>query len=523
MDTGTTTNGYPTRHLEDAGGSLSYCVTMPSAMVLFTVVPRYRPRSHDNYLLGKVLSVMSSSVSVEDAPLNSFHKRLAVYSAGGPFLDGYVLSIIGVALVQASPTLHMSAAWEGAVGASALVGIFFGGFLGGWLTDKFGRQTLYTIDLIAIIVCSVAQYWVEGALALFVLRLLIGIAVGADYPIATSLLAEFTPRRYRGPLLGMLIVMWFVGAAAAYVVGEILLHAGPDGWRWMLVSAAFPATVFVIMRHGTPESPRWLVNKGRIEEAQAVIQKVLGEGAKLSDTQLETKPGKVGIAALVRSGYSSRMIFITIFWTCSIVPLFAVYAFAPKILDALGLTGPLANVGSAAITLFFLVGTLAAALLVNKLGRRALILHSFLWSGLALLMLGVFPAGSVYVILGLFLTYAIFIGGTQILQWVYPNELFPTEIRGTAVGLASSLSRIGAAVGTYLVPVALSTLGIGTTMLIAAAVTLVGFVISWKMALETSGLDLDESSALWSTTRRHRAGHSDDGAARLDSRQTPHQ
>ena len=207
---------------------------------------------------------LSPATAVEDAPLSSFHKRLTLYSAGGPFLDGYVLSIIGVALVQVTPALQLSASWQGLIGAAALIGMFVGGVVGGWLTDRFGRQVLYTLDLVAIIFCSIAQSWVSDSLSLCILRLLIGIAVGADYPIATSLLTEFTPARYRGPLIGVLIVMWFVGAAVAYIVGELLLRLGPDGWRWMLASAALPATVFVIMRHGTPESPLWLMEKGRM-------------------------------------------------------------------------------------------------------------------------------------------------------------------------------------------------------------------------------------------------------------------
>lgn len=145
--------------------------------------------------------------AVDDAPLSGFHKRLALYSSGGPFLDGYSLSIIAVAMMQISPQLHVSAIWEGLLGASALIGIFIGGGIGGYLTDIFGRQTLYTIDLVAIIACSVLQFFVGDVAILFVLRLAIGIAVGADYPIATSLLAEFTPRRFRGPLLGGLVVM----------------------------------------------------------------------------------------------------------------------------------------------------------------------------------------------------------------------------------------------------------------------------------------------------------------------------
>ena len=432
----------------------------------------------------------------DDAPLNRFHKRLAVYSAGGPFLDGYVLSIIGVALVQATPQLGLSPLWQGLIGASALVGIFFGGFLGGWLTDKFGRQMLYTLDLILIIVCSVAQFWVRTALVLFLLRMLIGVAVGADYPIASSLLTEFTPKRHRGPLVGGLIAMWFVGAAVAYVVGELLLSVGPDGWRWMLVSAAFPATVFVLMRHGTPESPRWLAKKGRVDEAMAVLRQVYEEAVTLSHLESFGGEHPVGMKALFRSGYAARLLFITLFWTCSIVPLFAIYAFGPEILGALHLTGSMGNYGSAAITVLFLVGCLASLFFTNKLGRRLLLLHSFFWSGLALLMLGLFPNTSPYIILLLFCAYALFIGGTQVLQFIYPNELFPTEIRGTAVGLGSSLSRVGAAVGTYLVPVSIQALGIGTTMLIAAGITLAGFLACLPMAPETKDKSLEASAAL---------------------------
>lgn len=440
---------------------------------------------------------MSAGHPLDDAPLSAFHKRLALYASGGPFLDGYVLSIIGVALVQISPAFNMSTAQEGLVGASALIGIFLGAFVGGWLTDKFGRQVLFTIDLALIIACSIAQFFVGDVLWLVVLRLLIGMAVGADYPIATSLLAEFSPRKWRGPLLGAFVAMWFVGAVAAYIVGEILVHFD-GGWRWMLASPAVPAILIVLARLGTPESPRWLLKKGRVEEANAVLVKVFGPGASVEDLPEEVSEN-LRIGALIKGGYGKRMAFITIFWTCSIVPLFAVYAFGPKILGALGLTGALANYGSAFITLMFLVGCIVGLVLVNRMGRRTLIIHSFAWAGLALLLLGLFPNASAWIVLALFAGYAVTIGGTQILQWIYPNELFPTEIRGSAVGLASSLSRIGAAVGTYLVPVSLSHLGTGATMIVGAVITFIGAGVSIMWAPETRDMTLGESCAVNST------------------------
>ncbi|MFJ9993495.1 MFS transporter [Pseudomonas putida] len=438
-----------------------------------------------------------SKRSVEDAPLNAFHRKLAVYSAGGPFLDGYVLSIIGVAMLQITNALHLSAFWEGLIAASALIGVFLGGFLGGWFTDKYGRKVLYLVDLIAIIAFSVAQFWVESALALFIWRLLIGIAVGADYPIATSLLAEFLPRKQRGPLLAAMVLMWFAGAAVAYFVGEVLLRvAGEDGWRWVLASALVPGVLFLIARSGTPESPRWLLSKGRVEEADAVIKKVYGNDYSISDLPEPSQQNPVSVWSLFHSGYGRRMAFITLFWTCAIVPLFAIYAFAPKVLQALKLTGDWAAYGSIAITVLFTLGCLLATRLINRLGRRKMLIHSFLWSGMALLLLGLFPDASPTTVLVLFGAYAVLIGGAQVLEYVYPNELFPTEIRASAVGLATSLSRIGAAVGTYLVPISLVSLGVANTMFAAALVSLFGALISWWLAPETSKLDLQQAAAL---------------------------
>lgn len=437
----------------------------------------------------------SAGTTLDDAPLSRFHKKLALYSSGGPFLDGYVLSVIGVAMVQISDQQHLSDSWQGLIGASALIGVFLGAYAGGRLTDRFGRQALYTVDLIAIIFCSVLQFWADDPVWLFVLRLLIGVAVGADYPIATSLLAEFAPRRYRGPLLGALVVMWFVGAAVAYIVGEVLLRTGDDGWRWMLASAALPALVIVLLRLGTPESPRWLAGKGRTAEAEAVLKQVFGPQATIADLGEEERE-EVDVRAMVRSGYGGRMLYISVFWTCSVIPLFAVYAFGPKILGALNLEGSLANVGEAAITVLFLLGCLLALAFVNRIGRRSLVIHSFVWSGLALLLLGLFPDAPSWVVMSLFAAYAVIIGGTQILQWIYPNELFPTSVRGSAVGLASSASRVGSAVGTYLVPMALTHWGIGGTMLAAAGINAVGAVVSVLWAPETRGMSLEESASL---------------------------
>ncbi|MBS0882017.1 MFS transporter [Pantoea sp. JGM49] len=440
---------------------------------------------------------MSNNMSVEDVPISRFHRLLTVRSGGGSFVDGYVLSIIGIAMTKVSPALGLSPLWEGLIAASALIGIFFGGFMGGVLTDRLGRRMIYFVGPTLFIVCSLAQFWVQSGETLFALRFMTGVAVGIEYPVATAFLVEFMPKKSRGPCLASLTILWFAGAATAYLVGEALLNfGGVEAWRYTLASTAVIGALLFIVRMGTPESPRWLISKGRHQEAEAVIRRVYGDRFSLKNLPPQPENNHLSFGSLLHSGYGKRMAFVTIFWTCSVIPVFAVYAFAPKVLQALHLSGDWASYGSIAITLLFVVGCMIGTRLVNSLGRRKLLLHSFLWSGLALLLLGALRDGPSMIILLMFGAYALFIGGAQVLQLVYPNEIFPTEIRAGAVGIGTSMSRIGAAVGTYLVPISLQTIGIGSTMYIAAGITFIGLIVSWFLAPETASRNLDDAASL---------------------------
>jgi putative MFS transporter len=440
---------------------------------------------------------MTKNISIEDVPLNGFHQLLSIRSGGGWVLDGYVLSIIGVAMVQFSAALDLSSFWQGMIAASALIGIFCGGFFGGVLTGHLGRKKLYFVGPTLFALCSLAQYWADSGMMLFICRFLIGIGVGFEYPVASSLLVEFMPKKHRGPRLAMLTILWFAGAALAYIVGNIILNSGHENaWRLVLASPAAIGVILILLRMGTPESPRWLLSKGRKEEAERIIKQVYGPSFSLRNLPEQADEKKVSLGDLLHSGYGKRMLFVAVFWSCSVVPVFAVYSFAPKVLQALNLKGAWASYGSVCITLMFVIGCVIATRLINVMGRRSMVIHSFLWSGLALLGLGAFSDSAEVLVLVLFGAYAVFIGGAQVLQLVYPNELFPTEIRSAAVELGASLSRVGAAVGTWLVPMALNSIGIGNTMFAAAGVTLLGLLVSLLLAPETRSLSLQEAASL---------------------------
>lgn len=436
-------------------------------------------------------------MSLEEAPLNQYHKSLTVRAGSGWFIDGYILSIIGVVLIHFSNELGLDSFWQGVIAAASIIGICLGGVAGGLLTDKFGRSKLFLIPPLLFIIFSITQYFVQSVEALFSCRLLIGIGVGIEYTVGSSLLTEFLPKKSRGPRISSLVVLWFIGAAFSYWVGHsILSYMGSEGWRLVLASPAVIGLIILLMRLKTFESPRWLLSQGRNAEAETIIKTVYGSSFSTENINYEKAEKKLTLKTLIYKNYLSRLIFVSIFWACSVMPVFAVYSFAPRLLEALNFQGEWSTYGSVFLTTLFVAGCWLGAVLINKMGRRRMLMHSFLWSLIALVGLGYFAEASPFVVLFFFGTYAICIGGAQILTIVYPNEIFPTEVRAMAVGVCTSLSKVGVVIGTWLAPIAIDTIGIENTMYVAAIINLIGLVISFIYAIETSHLSLEEASAI---------------------------
>ncbi len=435
-----------------------------------------------------------TSHSIDDARMNSFLRKVVVFSAGGSFLDGYVLSIIGVALVQLVVHLNLSATDSAAIGAAAMVGILVGSLIGGRLTDSLGRRTMFIIDITAIGLASIACVFISEVWHLVALRFLMGVFIGADYPIATSLIAEFVPRKQRATGMGTVSAAWYLGATVAAFVGFALINVD-GGWRWMLGSGIIPCVALLIGRHNIPESPRWLAQRGRVEEAKAVLARVYTDQVDLIiEDNVATK---TDIRKIFHKGYFARILFLGLLILCQVVPMFAMYTFGPSILAALGLgSGSTAILGEAVISTVFLIGSIPAMFWLNSFGRRKLLIGSLALMALGLLIPGVAPAAPIIVIIIAFSIYAFFSGGPGILQWLYPNELFPTDIRASAVGMAIAISRVGTIISTYGLPIFLERFGIGATMLVGCGLLVLALVLSIFMAPETRQLTLNQASAL---------------------------
>jgi putative MFS transporter len=394
----------------------------------------------------------------------SGRRGLLVYANAGLFCDGYILSSIGIALVAMPSRFHLDAASTGLIGAATLFGILIGAPLFGRYTDRVGRRALLIFDLCFFIVACVAQAFVTNVAQLVALRFALGLAIGADYPIAAALVAESVEQRVRGAAVNSMQVAWFLGAAVAYVAGYALLrHAGADSWRWILASPAVFAAVGLALRAGAPESPMWLASRERGETERTPF------------------------AAIFSREHRGALAFVSAMWLLQVVPLFAIYAFAPAVLAALGLRNDNSPAGSVAIVAGFLIGSLLSLPLVERWGRRPLCILGFAAGTLAFALLA--HAGQALVVI-CFVTYAIGIGAAAGLELTYPVELFPTPIRASATGFAAAVSRVGAFVGTFALPSALARYGISSVVWTAFALSLIGLAISLRWAPETKELGI---------------------------------
>ena len=178
---------------------------------------------------------------------------------------------------------------------------------------------------------------------------------------------------------------------------------------------------------------------------------------------------------------------------CNVAPYFAIGTFAPIVLKHLGLEDGLT--GGLALNATAVFGTLTAAALIERVGRRKLAIPPFYISTVALLLVALFSHASPTLIEVCFLTFSFVNAVSSTLIGVYPGEVFPTAIRGVGVGFATAFSRVGAAVGRFLLPASLDTLGVATTVFIAAVICLVGGVVPQMLAPETMGKSLSETSA----------------------------
>jgi MFS transporter, putative metabolite transport protein len=429
----------------------------------------------------------------DTAHRGGFLRKVTVATGGGMFIDGFVFASFAAALAGAgmSRTLGDSGFWSWLISPSTLIGTFIGGLTLGWVTDKVGRRPMFTIDLSVFLACALLMFAVTATWQVSALGLLMGIAIGADYSIGSPLLAEFTEEEKRGHYLGLLEILWNVGYVAGYLVGYLVNTYQPGAWRFILAASAVPAIICLIIRHGLPESPRWLLSKGRSDEAYDIIDAELGRDRR-ADFEHEQEE-ETNFRLLFSPDYLRRTVFACLFWAAIVTPYFALTFFQADVLKDLGL-GSGALIGALLGTCVALAGAAIGWLLVDRVGRRPLLILPMFGCAVCLAVAAFAAQLPTVVGAAAFFGYLLSYGPMSILPGIYPEEVFPTSVRTSGVGLASSASRVGAAIGTFALPVVIAHLGLSWALGAMALVSLLGGVMSLAWAPETARKSLAETS-----------------------------
>ncbi len=441
--------------------------------------------------------------ALDNAKTGKIHYKIAALSAAGTLLDGYDISIIAVALLLLYniPAFGLVTPLAKAlIAASTLIGMIFGGIVFGYITDLKGRKTMYMFDMAIFIVMTIIISLSFNFASLFISRLILGVALGADYAISPAIIAEFTPVKSRGKLLVTNVLFWSVGAAVAVFTGYALLPLGSVAWRYMFILGVIPAAVVFYLRKDIPESARWLVKSGDIERAQEVERSVTGKHDSLKDLL----PRKSSIKELFSKKYLKSTIFVAVFWFCMDVTYYGIAIFSPTILSILGLTSQLAVLGAGVFDVFSIIGGIIALLVIDRLGRRLITIIGFTGTTASLVILGIvtyfvpkfsIDAAIAPIIFGTFLVFELIQNvGPGTTDFVYPIELFPTSERATAQGFGTSVSRVGAVLGITTFPFIVLSFGISGSLFFFGAFALIGLLVTILLAPETGGKSLEASS-----------------------------
>jgi len=441
--------------------------------------------------------------ALDEAPLSRFHLRAVLTAGTGFFTDAYDLFIIGTALALIKVEYHPSAVVIGLVGSTALLAAFIGSTVFGRIADIFGRKKIYGLEAAIMAVAAVGSALAPNLAWLIVWRFVLGIGIGGDYPVSAVLMSEYSNRKNRGRLVGMVFSMQALGLIAGPLVALVILGLGVNhdiAWRLMLGLGAIPALAVIYLRRTLPESPRYRAQvQGRAEEAAEAIRRY-SKGVVDAGSRAVGRQVRLGL----RQFLSNPRYLVLLLGTAGCWFMFD-YAFygntisTPLILKAVVPHASLITDTAIALLIFTIAaapGYLLAFLTVDRIGHRRLQYIGFTVMGLAFLAIGVIP-GLTTLIVPFVLVYGISYFFTEFgpntTTFLLASELYPVSARTTGHGISAGLAKVGAFAGTLTFPLVSGSLGLAGVMSIAAGTAGVGLLLT-RLLPEPAGKSLEEVS-----------------------------
>ncbi len=413
---------------------------------------------------------LSRAARLDRLPYTRQHHRLLIGSGIGWALDAMDVGLISFVMAALAVQWHLdreTLSWIGSVG---FVGMAVGAGLGGLLADRIGRRQVFALTLLVYGLATGAAAISWSVAALIVFRFIVGLGLGAELPVASTLVSEYAPARIRGRMVVILEAFWALGWLLAALIGYLIIPLGDAGWRWALALGMVPALWAIVVRLHLPESVRFLERRGRHDEAEEAVRAfessppVLG---RLFAPAAEALPPDAADAAIrseaaVTAGSSvwsrplaGRTAALWIIWFGINLSYYGAFTWLPTLLVGRGVTLTTSFGWTLLITLAQIPGYLAAAWAIEAIGRRLTLAVFLLGSAVAAVAFGLAIMGGEphpAAIIGSGVALSFFNLGAWGALYAIGPELYPTALRGTGTGAAAAFGRLASILAPLSVP-----------------------------------------------------------------------
>lgn len=431
----------------------------------------------------------SSSIGerLDRLPWTRLHTRVTLALGIGWLLDSFEVNVIGNVLGILQKLWHVTDIQASALVTIWLIGIMVGALLFGYLADRFGRRKLFILTLFLYAAFTVISALSPGYYFFMVFRFLTAIGVGAEYSAINAAIGEIIPARFRGRANAAVMNFWPLGAIVAALLSLYFINMLPAsiGWRFAFALGAIVALFTVWARKILPESPRWLLRRGRREEALQVMQQIeaqaghfgFSESAPASpDTQA---PGFFSQVFLLLRDHPGRLALGSLLDFSEAAGYYGIFAFLPLVVL------PRVNIAAAKVPWFFLIGNLGAvaggalaAALLDTAGRKRTVTFFYALAALSMLAMGAATLhGKAGGVLAAFVIANFCATGSWVSAYPTFSEIFPTHLRSTGIGFSVAFGRIGAAISPLLLVALAERVSIMVSFVVLAAFWSLGALV----------------------------------------------
>jgi SP family xylose:H+ symportor-like MFS transporter len=427
--------------------------------------------------------------------------RLAITAALGGLLFGYDIAVISGTIPFITRVFELNDWWKGFVVSSLYLGCMIGAALAGRMSERYGRKKMLIASAVMFAITSVGSGLANHLLSFFIYRLIGGLGVGAAAMLSPMYIAEITPARIRGRYVAINQFTIVIGIQAAYFVNYLLLPVGENAWRWMFIAEAVPSILFFLSMFLVPETPRWLSKSGQNNKAEQVLNKIgNSEFAKKTITDIrmtldsETK-GEMKML-FTKSMRLVLIIGIVLAFFQQWSGINVIFFYAPDIFAQTGAGIESQLFQTVIIGAMNVLFTLLAMWLVEKLGRKKLLLISSAGMAAGYIIIGILfftnhLSGYILLIFAL-ITVASYSTGLAPVTWVVLSEIFPNRVRGEGMAIATLSLWIGTFTLTLTFPALMANLKGSFTFWLYAAICVLGFIFILLTLPETKGKTLEE-------------------------------